>query len=60
MSKCSELGGHSLTALHLIDTVEQALDIEIGGMLDLCAGPTLGEFVALVLARQAGQGGPRA
>lgn len=55
-----QLGGHSLTALHLIDIVEQAFQIEIGGMLDLCAGPTLAEFVSLVLARQAGQGAPLA
>jgi len=52
-----KLGGHSLTALHAIDVVEQKFGIELGGMREMCENPTLAEFVALVAARQAARGG---
>jgi aryl carrier-like protein len=47
------LGGHSLTAMQLIATVEQNFGIEIGSMRDLCQHPTLAAFVALVSGKQA-------
>lgn len=53
-----KLGGHSLTALHAIDVVEQQFGIELGGMRELCENPTLAEFAALVLARRGQQPGP--
>lgn len=46
------LGGHSLTALHAIDVVEQEFGIELGGMREMCEHPTLAGFVSLVVARR--------
>jgi aryl carrier-like protein len=54
------LGGHSLVALLLIDSVEQSLGVEVGGMRELCENPTLAEFVSLVTARQSSLAAPSA
>jgi acyl carrier protein len=54
------LGGHSLVALHLIDSVEQSFGVELGGMRELCENPTLAEFVSLVTARHSSLAAPSA
>jgi len=56
-----KLGGHSLTAMHVIDVVEQTFGVEFGGMREMCENPTLAEFIVLVAVRRASQGtGPTA
>lgn len=47
-----KLGGHSLTALHAIDVVEQEFGIELGGMREMCENPTVDDFVSLVASRR--------
>lgn len=44
------LGGHSLAALHVMTTIEQTYQVELGGVRDIWENPTLGEFVAAVAA----------
>ncbi|MGI5378902.1 phosphopantetheine-binding protein [Streptomyces sp. CA-251387] len=44
------LGGHSLAALHVMTTIEQTYQVELGGVRDIWENPTFGEFVAAVAA----------
>ncbi|MFD9906168.1 acyl carrier protein [Streptomyces sp. NPDC059063] len=44
------LGGHSLAALHVLAAVEDAYQVELGGLRDIWENPTLGAFVAAVAA----------